>query len=101
MNNNSYIIAVVVMFLIGVAGIIGIGFIRPDVDILLIMTGVFGVLTLTTVSLLALLKAQETHLSVNSRLDAFIKQAGLVQRAEGVIEGREEANKRTDSLKKD
>jgi hypothetical protein len=63
---------------------------------------VFSVITPTTVALLAFLKAQETHLSVNSRLDAFMANAKLAAHAQGVTEGRLAgrlaADARTDQL---
>src|SRR5678816_4493850 len=53
-------------------------------------------------SLLAFMKAQETHLSVNSRLDAFMRNAEMVAHVQGMAEGRAQgrtdANARTDEL---
>ena len=92
-SNVPYLVAIVVMFLIGLGTVALISKLRPDVDILLVMGGVSAFIVPTTASLLALMKAQETHLSVNSRLDEFIKNAGLVARAEGVAEGRKQVNK--------
>lgn len=82
------------MFLIAIVGTVIITLIRPDMDNGVIIAAFFGVLTPTTVSLLALMKAQETHLSVNSRLDQFIKNAGGIARAEGFEEGRKEGKEK-------
>lgn len=106
-KSTPYLAAVLVMLVVGIMGVVTIVSIRPDFDILVVAGVIFAFLTPTTTSILALLKTQETneqaietHLSVNSRLDAFIKQAELVARAAGVVEGEEKANLRTDSLAK-
>ncbi len=49
---------------------------------------IFGSIGPTTLSLLAYMKSQETHLSVNSRLEQFISSNGRAQRAEGELAGR-------------
>lgn len=104
-KSTPYLAAVLVMLVVGIMGVVTIVSIRPDFDILVVAGVIFAFLTPTTTSILALLKTQETneqaietHLSVNSRLDTFIKQAELVARAAGVVEGEEKANLRTDSL---
>ena len=109
-NDNShapYLAATVISLLIGIAGVATVVSLRPDFDILVVAGVIFAFLTPTTTSLLALMKTQETneqaketHLSVNSRLDAFIQNASSVARAEGVKEGEQQANLRTDELAK-
>lgn len=106
--STPYLTAVITALVVGIAGVVLIVTLRPDFDILVVAGIVFAFLTPTTTSLLALLKTQETneqaketHLSVNSRLDAFIKQAEQAARAEGVMQGEERANLRTDQLMKD
>lgn len=95
-NNVPYIIAVVVMTSLGVVGVVAITVARPTSDNTALIGLVLGFLAPTTLSLLAFMKAQETHLSVNSRLDAFMANAKLAARAEGITEGR--AQGRTDAL---
>lgn len=90
MRNFQYIVAIVVMFLIATVSTVVITLARPDIDNGVVIAALFGVLTPTTVSLLAFMKAQETHLSVNSRLDDFIKNASGIARAEGKEEGLKE-----------
>lgn len=97
-NNIPYIAAVVIMMLVGVAAAVAITFARPTTDNTLLIGSVFGFLLPTTLSLLAFMKAQETHLSVNSRLDAFMTQARLEAHALGVSEGRVTAERRADFL---
>jgi len=102
-NNTPYIIAVVIMVSIGVGGIILIWLARPEaMDNMLITAAVFTFIGPTTLSLLAFMKSQETHLSVNSRLDAFMSNAVKAARSEGLIQGKIEGNiesdARTDSL---
>jgi hypothetical protein len=98
-NNVPYLIAVVSMAVVAITGSILITVFRPDSDIVVVFGLVAGFMTPTTISLLSFMKAQETHLSVNSRLDEFIYNAKLSSRAEGVEEGRKIANDRTDKLK--
>lgn len=90
------------MMIIGVGGVVTISLARPNQDNTSIITTILGFLAPTTLSLLAFMKAQETHLSVNSRLDAFMRNAELAARVQGVIEGRsqgrDDANLRTDAL---
>ena len=101
-NNLPYIVAVVVMVVVGVAAFAAIAIARPAQDLGALAGQVFSVITPTTVALLAFLKAQETHLSVNSRLDAFMANAKLAAHAQGVTEGRLAgrlaADARTDQL---
>jgi hypothetical protein len=97
-TNQPYLIAIVLMILVGIAGVAAIVALRPDADILVVGAMVFGFITPTTLSLLSFMKAQETHLSVNSRLDGFIRNAEAAARGEGREEGRLKANNRTDAL---
>jgi len=104
-SSTPYLAAVIISLLIGIAGVATVVAIRPDFDILVVAGVIFAFLTPTTTSLLALMKTQETneqaketHLSVNSRLDAFIQNAANAARAEGVKEGTIQANIRTDEL---
>lgn len=106
-DTGKYLIAIVSSLILGIGGVAVILAIRPDFDILVVGGIIFAFLTPTTTSILALMKtaetnaqARETHLSVNSRLDSFIKQAQLSARAEGVAEGQSAANARTDALER-
>ena len=100
--------SIVWISLIGIAGFTLISWLRKDVDVL----AVFAVMSIFILQVINLVKAnevkevakqtqeqaRETHLSVNSRLDAFIKQAAEAAKAEGEKEGRNAANARTDEL---
>lgn len=104
-NTGKYLIAVVSALVIGIGGLILILWIRPEYDPVLVAGLIFAFLTPTTTSLLSFMKAgeakvqaKETYHQVNSRLDAFIAQAAISARAEGVIEGQNQANERTDLL---
>lgn len=101
-NNVPYIVAVLIMATLGVIAVLMLAFLRPTQDNTAIYVLVFGSLTPTTLALLAFMKAQETHLSVNSRLDQFIINAGRAERAEGELvgraAGRDQADHRTDTL---
>ncbi len=102
-SNLQYVVAVVVMMMMGVISTTILVITRPDnKDNLLVIGLIIGFLAPTTLSLLALMKSQETHLSVNSRLDAFMANAKSAAYAKGVTDGRSEgrdsANARTDAL---
>ena len=62
----------------------------PQADPLAVCASVFGLLSSTTLSLLAFMKSQQTHLSVNSRLDDFISTSSLAAHAEGQAQGMKE-----------
>lgn len=102
-NNSQYVVAVSVMIAIAIAGIVLVETFRPG-DNTATIAAIVGLLTPTTLSLLAFMKAQETHLSVNSRLESFIKSADIAARseglAEGITKGTKAANERTDELGK-
>jgi hypothetical protein len=102
-NNVPYIVAVVLMMVLGVMAVTTLAILRPTTDNVGVITTIVGFIAPTTLSLLAFMKAQETHLSVNSRLDAFMINAKLAAHAQGVTEGRaegrESADARTDTLK--
>lgn len=93
-------VAIVAVLLIGVAGVVLVTVLRPDLDPLAISAVIFGFLTPTTLSLMSYLKAQETHLAVNSRLDDLIENAKKAAEAVGKEVGRKESEARTDDLAK-
>jgi len=101
-NNTQYVYAVLLMAILGVVSITALTIMRPGQDNTAVIATIIGFLAPTTLSLLAFMKAQETHLSVNSRLDQFIRNAELASRMQGVIDGRAQgrmdANQRTDDL---
>jgi len=102
-SNVPYVIAVVVMIEIVVIAVTVIAVMRPEKDNTSLYALIMGSVGPTTLALLAFMKAQETHLSVNSRLDQFIRNAGEIARAEGEAVGRAagriDADQRTDTLK--
>lgn len=109
LGNTQYLIATVIMFGIGMFAVIGISISRPEQDNSIIITAVLGFTGTTLGSILAFMKSQETHASVNGRMDDFIRkfesQAAIAQeksRLEGAVTGRSEgraaADARTDLL---
>lgn len=102
-SNVPYLIAVAVMVGLSLAAVVAVTVIRPDQENASIYALIFASTGPTTLALLAFMKAQETHLSVNSRLEQFIRNAERAQRAEGELAGRAagaaEAYERTDMLK--
>lgn len=103
-NNLPYIWAVVAMMFLGVGAIAAVSIFRPVEDNTVVITTIVGFIAPTTLSLLAFMKSQETHLSVNSRLDAFMASARAAAHAQGItqgrLEGRAMADARTDALKR-
>lgn len=98
-SNVPYFLIVGGMAVVGVVAVVLVSVLRPEQDNSALITTIVGLLLPTTASILAFLKAQETHLSVNSRLDSFIVAAKAQAKAEGVKEGGRAANERTDKLK--
>lgn len=112
-KNNSYIfvIVIVIMSVLALTTTTTIVLLRPEQDNVPIISQIFLFSATITASILTFLKAEqasnqarETHDVVNSRLDQFIENADIAARAEGkaegVVEGREAAENRTDEIKK-
>lgn len=105
-NNNPYLITVLIAFVIGVSGTALFLYIRPESDFVIVSGVVFGVAGMLTTNILTLMKSnesvkqtKETHVLFNSRMDELLKKATALARAEGVQEGEDKANQRTDALK--
>lgn len=102
-SNMQYVVAVVLMALFGIVATAAVAIMRPPpIDNSSLYTIIGAFIAPTTLSLLSFMKAQETHLSVNSRLDAFMGTARAAAHMQGLDEGRAEgrvlANQRTDEL---
>ncbi len=101
-NNLPYIVAVALMAVVAVLSVVAVIAVRPMEDNSVLIATILGFITTTTASLLAFMKSQETHLSVNSRLDAFMRNAALAAHIQGIVDGRtqgrQEADARTDAL---
>lgn len=102
-SNTPYLVAIVIMVVITIVAIVAVTMIRPEGDNMALYALILGSIGPTTLALLAFMKAQETHLSVNSRLEQFIRNADRSARAEGELAGRAagqlSADQRTDTLK--
>lgn len=101
-NNLPYLVVISLMSFLAVIFVLGISYLRPTQDNGQMIATLLGFIATTTASVLAFMKAQETHLSVNSRLDAFMANAKIAAhaegKAEGKLEGQEAANRRSDQL---
>lgn len=86
MKPPRYLLAVVVMAGLGVAGIVLILLVKP-VDPVVPLTLLLGSLAPTTIALLTLMQGRETHVLFNSRMDQLLRSEKATSRAEGVIEG--------------
>lgn len=113
-ENRPYMIAVVITIVMSLVIFLFVLSWRPDIDILIVGAVELGFST-TIITLLintmitqetkreareAKQQAQETHLSVNGRMDAFMKNVEAVAMAKGREEGQQIANERTDNLAK-
>lgn len=99
-SNAKYIWAVVVLVLLGGLISLGVLFVRPGSDPLLVLGAVGALVTLIGTAVAGFLKAQEakdqaveTHLMVNSRLKAWMDEHAKNARNEALLEGaaREQA----------
>ncbi len=91
-----YIVAVLIMAVLGVAAIVTLTVMRPKEDNVVIITLILGFLAPTTLSLLSLMKAQEatnvateTHKIVNSELEKWKKDFAAKNFAQGQVSGME------------
>lgn len=90
-SKTPYIAASVIMALLGVVAFLGIVFLRPNDDNVMLITVILGFLTTITTGILAYMKSQETHVSVNSRMDEWRKESSLAiakAHAAGIKEGQ-------------
>lgn len=106
-NNTPYIIAVVIMMLIGIVSTVLIHIFANPGDDLQVIGIVIAMISPTIASLLALIKIQEVgvkteevHVLINSRMTEFkdtVEKLAVSQsetaRAEGNIQGQAEVNK--------
>lgn len=99
-SNTPYLIAVVVMVMIGVIAVLAIVLLRADKDNTQLIATIVGMIVPTTAAILALMKSQETHLTVNSQLDQWKRDFAALQRAEGEKEGITGEQARVAELKK-
>jgi hypothetical protein len=89
-TNWPYVVAGVLMAALGTIAVLVLSALRPSQDNSVLIATVIGFLSTTTGVIMTFMKAQETHLAVNSRLDAFMASARKVGHMEGREEGRVE-----------
>jgi hypothetical protein len=82
-----YLLAILFIVLVGVVGILGILYLRPHEDNSQLIATLMGFLVPTLLGIMALIKVQETHLLVNSRMTELGEKIAKAERAEGVLEG--------------
>jgi len=99
-SNVPYLIAVVVMVMIGVIAILTIVLMRPTADNTQLIATLVGMIVPTTAAILALMKSQETHLTVNSQLAQWKLDFAALQRSEGAREGIASEQERVAELRK-
>lgn len=107
-TNLQYLIATITIFAVGMISVVLVTVFK-ETDNSILITAIIGFTGTTLGSVLAFMKSQETHASVNSRMDDFIKKfesASIAKqtlaRSEGLHEGRSQgrasADARTDVL---
>ncbi len=84
---RPYVWAAVIIVLTGALMVLAILMLRPLSDPVDIITRVGGYVAATVGGVLAFMKSQETHLSVNGRLDAFMQEHGQAKLQEGLLKG--------------
>ena len=89
-----YIWAAIIFMLLGGVFILGILFIRPNVDPLILITTVFGMAGTMFTGVAVFIKSQETHSSINGRLAEWKKDFYELARLQGVREGASEEQAR-------
>lgn len=104
-----YIYMTVAICIATITGVVVVVVARPGADNAGLVTQILGFATTTLMATLAYMRSTETREVVNSRMDEFKRvvqtasdiaqnQAHTQGRIEGQAEGREAANKRTDTL---
>ncbi len=93
-NIIKYIVSAIVVLLLGLLAIFGVFLVRPDKDNSAIITIIIGVITPTSVTILAFLKSSDTHLTVNSLFDKVMEAAKALARQEAVAEERQSVKDR-------
>lgn len=91
---SGYIWTVVILLLIGLGMVLAAWWLRPDTYLPDIAARVAQGLIPTIGLVLVYRKAEQVHLSVNSRLDDFMRVAAVNARAEGVLQGAQEEKNR-------
>lgn len=91
-KNTNYLIALVALVMMAVGSIVVITVTRPEKDNTVVITVILGFVAQITVAILAMMKGQETHAVVNSRMDEFkdlLKQRAVVAVDVARLEGKE------------
>lgn len=101
---KPYIVASVTVVGASALAVTGVAMAVPNQVNTTLVTFIAGFTLTGLASILSYLKSQETHLSVNSRLDEMVRNAKMVARmqglAEGKVKGAAAANTRTDTIRK-
>jgi hypothetical protein len=83
--------AVVLVLIVGCGFVAFIEWNHPDKDNSSLITIIVGLLTPTLFSMLAYLKSEETHQLFNSRMTELMAKTDALARAEGIMEGKVQA----------
>lgn len=101
-STTPYLILAISMAALAIISVTVISITRPDRDNSILITAILGFIGTATMSGMTFMKAQETHRSVDGRLEEFLASTRLAAHAQGLDEGRRQglrsANERTDLL---
>ena len=98
-SGTPYVVAVVLMTMIGIVAILILTLVRPDKDNSQLIATILSLIVPTTAAILALMKSQETHLMVNSQLAKWKLDFAALMRAEGGKEAVHEEQERIAAMK--
>jgi len=87
----KYLYVVFLMLVLGAATVLGILYIRPNADPVIVIGVVFATIVSTTSSLLLAIKLQQTKEAVNGTIHDFMERATKNSFREGVDFAREQA----------
>ena len=90
-----YVLAILGMSFLGVSAIVAITIGRPESDNTAVIVSIVGFLTPTLAAILAILKVQDVHVLINSRMTALLAITAKASEAEGKLAGRLEEQQAT------
>lgn len=95
--NRQYLTTIVVMMVVAVILSVGVIYLRPEADPLIVVGIVFGIFSPLTGAILNLMKGQETHLSMNSQFTKYVKAQTDVAEIRGEQAGVEQERERKET----
>jgi hypothetical protein len=95
---TTYVVCAMIMSLLGTLAVMGVLLLRPDKDNTQLVTTILVSLAPTTAAIIGLIKIQEVHVIMNSRLDQLVLAKESVAKTEGRDEARAQAEAQTEAV---